>query len=87
MTFQVGRLTLRVHETPGHSPGHVVFEVQQTGGAIDLIVGDTLFALGCASLLYWPVFLILLLAPLLLLPRQWSALASAFRSVRRRWKG
>ena len=44
MTFQVGRLTLRVHETPGHSPGHVVFEVQQPGGAIDLFVGDTLFA-------------------------------------------
>lgn len=44
MTFQVGQLTLRVHETPGHSPGHVVFEVHQPGGAIDLIVGDTLFA-------------------------------------------
>jgi glyoxylase-like metal-dependent hydrolase (beta-lactamase superfamily II) len=44
MTFQVGQLTLRVHETPGHSPGHVVFEVQQPGEAIDLIVGDTLFA-------------------------------------------
>ena len=44
MTFQVGQLTIRVHETPGHSPGHVVFEVQQPGGAIDLIVGDTLFA-------------------------------------------
>jgi len=43
MTFQVGQLTIRVHETPGHSPGHVVFEVQQPG-AIDLIVGDTLFA-------------------------------------------
>src|SRR5206468_12624916 len=44
MTFDVGRLTLRVHETPGHSPGHVVFEVQQSGGATSLIVGDTLFA-------------------------------------------
>jgi len=44
MTFRVGRLTLRVHETPGHSPGHVVFEVQHPDGAIDLIVGDTLFA-------------------------------------------
>lgn len=44
MEIDVGRLKLRVHETPGHAPGHVVFEVRQPGGTIDLIVGDTLFA-------------------------------------------
>jgi hydroxyacylglutathione hydrolase len=44
MEIEVGRLTLRVHETPGHSPGHVVFEIRQPDGATELIVGDTLFA-------------------------------------------
>ena len=40
----VGRLRLRVHETPGHSPGGVVFEVTAADGATHLIAGDTLFA-------------------------------------------
>jgi hydroxyacylglutathione hydrolase len=44
LTLPVGRLTLRVHETPGHSPGGVVFEVGLTDGGIRLLAGDTLFA-------------------------------------------
>jgi hydroxyacylglutathione hydrolase len=42
--LQVGRLRLRVHETPGHSPGGVVFEVADSAGRTHLIAGDTLFA-------------------------------------------
>jgi hydroxyacylglutathione hydrolase len=42
--LHVGQLRLRVHETPGHSPGGVVFEVAAPGGATHLISGDTLFA-------------------------------------------
>lgn len=42
--IQLGRLRLRVHETPGHSPGGVVFEVTAADGATHLIAGDTLFA-------------------------------------------
>lgn len=42
--IDVGRLRLRVHETPGHSPGGVVFEVTAPHGGTHLIAGDTLFA-------------------------------------------
>jgi glyoxylase-like metal-dependent hydrolase (beta-lactamase superfamily II) len=36
---------VRVHHTPGHSPGGVCLEVgQRDGPALDLFVGDTLFA-------------------------------------------
>ncbi len=42
--IDVGRLRLRVHETPGHSPGGVVFEVTAPQGGTHLIAGDTLFA-------------------------------------------
>jgi hydroxyacylglutathione hydrolase len=42
--IEVGRLRLRVHETPGHSPGGVVFEVTDPSGRTHLIAGDTLFA-------------------------------------------
>jgi hydroxyacylglutathione hydrolase len=42
--IDVGRLRLRVHETPGHSPGGVVFEVTAPDGQPHLIAGDTLFA-------------------------------------------
>ena len=35
----VGDLTIRVHETPGHSPGGVALEIDHA-----LFVGDTLFA-------------------------------------------
>ena len=42
--MEIGRLRLRVHETPGHSPGGVVFEVTAPDSSTHLIVGDTLFA-------------------------------------------
>ncbi len=42
--LEVGRLRLRVHETPGHSPGGVTFEVVDPSGRTVLIAGDTLFA-------------------------------------------
>jgi hydroxyacylglutathione hydrolase len=42
--FTVGRLSVRVHETPGHSPGGVVFEVTDAAGAVSVLAGDTLFA-------------------------------------------
>jgi hydroxyacylglutathione hydrolase len=42
----VGRYTIRVHHTPGHSPGGVCLEIppQPGAGAAKLFVGDTLFA-------------------------------------------
>lgn len=41
----VGRHQLRVHHTPGHCPGGVCLELQQSGEAVPwLFVGDTLFA-------------------------------------------
>lgn len=43
MTVDVGELLVRVHETPGHSPGGVVFEVRDPGGALTILSGDTLF--------------------------------------------
>jgi glyoxylase-like metal-dependent hydrolase (beta-lactamase superfamily II) len=40
-----GRYAVRVHHTPGHSPGGVCLQVGEQGGeALDLFVGDTLFA-------------------------------------------
>jgi hydroxyacylglutathione hydrolase len=42
--IEIGSLRLRVHETPGHSPGGVVFEVTTHDGGTHLISGDTLFA-------------------------------------------
>lgn len=44
MTLPVGALSVRVHETPGHSPGGVVFEVRDRDGRITILSGDTLFA-------------------------------------------
>ena len=43
-TIDVGRVRLRIHETPGHSPGGVVFEVTAPDRQTALIAGDTLFA-------------------------------------------
>ena len=43
-TMAFGALEIRVHHTPGHSPGGVCFEVHDRGGDPQLIVGDTLFA-------------------------------------------
>jgi hydroxyacylglutathione hydrolase len=42
--LDVGRLRICVHETPGHSPGGVVFEVTAPDGSTQLVAGDTLFA-------------------------------------------
>jgi ribonuclease/clavin/mitogillin len=40
-TMELGGMTLRVHHTPGHSPGHIAFEIVDRGGLIagDLISG------------------------------------------------
>jgi glyoxylase-like metal-dependent hydrolase (beta-lactamase superfamily II) len=40
----IGDLSIRVHHTPGHSPGGVCLEVRDPEGEAQLIVGDTLFA-------------------------------------------
>jgi hydroxyacylglutathione hydrolase len=43
--FRFGRYEIRVHHTPGHSPGGVCLEVTEPGVAQrTLVVGDTLFA-------------------------------------------
>lgn len=42
LTF--GALEIRVHHTPGHSPGGVAIEVRDGDGLSELVVGDTLFA-------------------------------------------
>lgn len=40
-----GSYDVQVHHTPGHSPGGVCLQVGERGGpALDLFVGDTLFA-------------------------------------------
>jgi glyoxylase-like metal-dependent hydrolase (beta-lactamase superfamily II) len=44
MTLSIGNLSVRVHETPGHSPGGVVFEIAEPSGRITILSGDTLFA-------------------------------------------
>jgi glyoxylase-like metal-dependent hydrolase (beta-lactamase superfamily II) len=43
-SLAAGDLEIRVHHTPGHSPGGVCLEVRDGGGNPELIVGDTLFA-------------------------------------------
>jgi glyoxylase-like metal-dependent hydrolase (beta-lactamase superfamily II) len=42
--LSVGGLTVRVHHTPGHSPGGVCLEVRDGESDPQLFVGDTLFA-------------------------------------------
>jgi glyoxylase-like metal-dependent hydrolase (beta-lactamase superfamily II) len=44
MTIAVGALSVRIHETPGHSPGGVVFEVRDPADRVTILSGDTLFA-------------------------------------------
>jgi len=43
----LGEWRFTVHDTPGHTRGHIVYHCQQAGVAF---VGDTLFALGCGRL-------------------------------------
>lgn len=46
-TFTIGAHRVVVHTTPGHTSGHVVYELPDDRLAF---VGDTLFALGCGRL-------------------------------------
>jgi hydroxyacylglutathione hydrolase len=46
-TVKLGALTAKVHETPGHTLGHIVYHLPDDHIAF---VGDTLFALGCGRL-------------------------------------
>ena len=43
----LGASSARVHDTPGHTLGHIVFHFAEDGAAF---VGDTIFALGCGRL-------------------------------------
>jgi hydroxyacylglutathione hydrolase len=45
--FAFGRHTARIHDTPGHTLGHIVYHFEDDHIAF---VGDTLFALGCGRL-------------------------------------
>jgi hydroxyacylglutathione hydrolase len=44
MTIGHGELAIQVHETPGHSPGGVVFAINEPDGRVTVLSGDTLFA-------------------------------------------
>jgi len=44
---KLGAITAKVHETPGHTLGHIVYHLPEDHIAF---VGDTLFALGCGRL-------------------------------------
>ena len=44
---RIGRFAAKVHETPGHTAGHVVYHFESEG---KVFVGDTLFAMGCGRL-------------------------------------
>jgi hydroxyacylglutathione hydrolase len=46
-TFAFGQHTARIHATPGHTIGHIVYHFEDDHVAF---VGDTLFALGCGRL-------------------------------------
>lgn len=46
-TFTFGQHTARIHATPGHTLGHIVYHFEDARVAF---VGDTLFALGCGRL-------------------------------------
>ena len=46
-TFAFGQHTARIHDTPGHTLGHIVYHFEDDHAAF---VGDTLFALGCGRL-------------------------------------
>ncbi len=46
-TFSFGNYVAKVHDTPGHTRGHIVYHFESESIAF---VGDTLFALGCGRL-------------------------------------
>lgn len=46
-TVALGAYAVHVHDTPGHTRGHIVYHFPQARAAF---VGDTLFALGCGRL-------------------------------------
>ncbi|MEM7775683.1 MAG: hydroxyacylglutathione hydrolase [Pseudomonadota bacterium] len=43
-TFKWGNFDIHVHETPGHTAGHIIYHIPDAKVAF---VGDTLFAMGC----------------------------------------
>jgi hydroxyacylglutathione hydrolase len=45
--FELGGHRVEVHDTPGHTRGHIVYHFPDDGVAF---VGDTLFAMGCGRL-------------------------------------
>jgi hydroxyacylglutathione hydrolase len=45
--FELGGHRVEVHDTPGHTRGHIVYHFPDDGAAF---VGDTLFAMGCGRL-------------------------------------
>ena len=45
--FELGTRQARVHDTPGHTRGHIVYHFEADHEAF---VGDTLFAMGCGRL-------------------------------------
>ena len=45
--FLLREHAVRVHDTPGHTRGHIVYHLTEDGVAF---VGDTLFAMGCGRL-------------------------------------
>lgn len=46
-TVLLGEWSFKVHDTPGHTRGHIVYHCETAGIGF---VGDTLFALGCGRL-------------------------------------
>jgi hydroxyacylglutathione hydrolase len=46
-TFELGSRKARIHDTPGHTRGHIVYHFEDDREAF---VGDTLFAMGCGRL-------------------------------------
>lgn len=47
-TFKFGSFDVEVHETPGHTAGHIIYHIP---GAKAAFVGDTLFAMGCGRVI------------------------------------
>ena len=44
---ELGASRARVHDTPGHTAGHIIYHFTEDGAAF---VGDTIFAMGCGRL-------------------------------------